>query len=260
MNAILLERRFAKIGARALLRASRNGALAIDVRRDAQGEYYDIAVGRAGARDLDVVDVQPADRHLLLLSRDDDGKHKFLCGHDERHWFVAAVPESSSAATVLTAKEALKPAEVVGRQRQLKVKVRNRNRRRNEAFVRQGEWFFVPFDGSVSERWILRNEPISRGRGKPHVVGELVREGGETVYVSVRYPNGLTQEQYARVLADEPDRARDRWQAMRRNARVYARGKVRHADHKTIVLDGWHLVVMNTETRAAAMQNVAFLD
>ena len=47
---------------------------------------------------------------------------------------------------------------------------------------------------------------------------------------------------------------------MRRNPGVYVRGSVRHADHKTIVLRGWHQVLMNTEGQALAMRNVAFLD
>jgi hypothetical protein len=47
---------------------------------------------------------------------------------------------------------------------------------------------------------------------------------------------------------------------MVRDAHVFVRGTVRHSDHKTIFLDGWHEVFMNTETRAAAMRNVAFLD
>ncbi|MFO0960881.1 MAG: hypothetical protein U0800_26160 [Isosphaeraceae bacterium] len=36
-----------------------------------------------------MLDVQPADRHLLLMFREGEQKSKFLCGHDER-WFVAA--------------------------------------------------------------------------------------------------------------------------------------------------------------------------
>jgi hypothetical protein len=47
---------------------------------------------------------------------------------------------------------------------------------------------------------------------------------------------------------------------MRRNASVYVRGHIRHADHKTIILHGWHRVLMNTENQAKAMRNVAFLD
>ena len=66
-----------------------------------------------------MLDVQPADRHLLLMVREGGEKPKFLCGHDERHWFVAAVPESAPVGTVRAAKEALKPAEVRTRQARL---------------------------------------------------------------------------------------------------------------------------------------------
>jgi hypothetical protein len=47
---------------------------------------------------------------------------------------------------------------------------------------------------------------------------------------------------------------------MRRNPGVYVKGRVRHADHATITLHGWHRVVMNTEGQSRAMRNVAFLD
>jgi hypothetical protein len=47
---------------------------------------------------------------------------------------------------------------------------------------------------------------------------------------------------------------------MRRNPEVYVKGRIRHPDHKTTVLPGWHRVVPNTENRAAAGRNVAFLD
>jgi len=47
---------------------------------------------------------------------------------------------------------------------------------------------------------------------------------------------------------------------MRRNPAVYAKGRIRHADHKTITLHGWHRVLMNTEGQSKAMRNVAFLD
>ena len=47
---------------------------------------------------------------------------------------------------------------------------------------------------------------------------------------------------------------------MTRDPELYARGAVRHPDHATIVLRGWHRVVMNTEQSARAMQHVAFLD
>ena len=87
----------------------------IDIGHDLEGEFFDIAVTRSANSGLVVVDTQPRLRHLLLLSRQDDDKHKFLCGHDERHWFVAAVPERGSAANVKNAFEVLKPVAVRAR-------------------------------------------------------------------------------------------------------------------------------------------------
>src|SRR3954452_21043998 len=143
MSSDVLERRFAAIGAR--LRAPEGdwcGAPRIDVGSDRRGEYFDLHfTGGGEAVEVEVIDVAPAERHLLLLTREGAGKSKFLCGHDERHWFVAAVPESARGVTgVATAMAALQPDPVraaVGR-----VRPKDPFRRRNAAYVRQGEWFF----------------------------------------------------------------------------------------------------------------------
>jgi hypothetical protein len=266
MDPQMLERHFAKIGARAKLRTdprrSREESMAIDVRADRAGEYFDLLVGPRSTAELAVIDMHPQLRHLVLMSRDDDGKHKFLCGHDERHWFVAAVPESRAVSTVATAIEALKPDGVRWRERRLPLKPRNRYRRRNPVFVRQGEWFFVPMGPRfrVNAGLILQNEPLRRAGGKPHMVEELTRDGGEAVYVCAEYPNGLTPRQYQVLLSRKPTLRGLGWIVQRRNPLVFVRGKVRHADHKTIVLHGWHQVLMNTENQSAAMRHVAFID
>jgi hypothetical protein len=44
------------------------------------------------------------------------------------------------------------------------------------------------------------------------------------------------------------------------DAEVYARGRVSHRDHKTVVLAGWHRVLMNTEAGAPGAPSVTFLD
>ena len=46
-----------------------------------------------------MLDTRPNLRHLLLMSRNcrTGAKEKFLCGHDERHWFVAAIPRGNAA-------------------------------------------------------------------------------------------------------------------------------------------------------------------
>jgi hypothetical protein len=265
----ILETKFARIGARLKVsgdlsrrRLSSGIPITLDVRGDRQGEFFEVIRRPEAEAEVQVLDVQPADRHLLLMVRERGEKHKFLCGHDERHWFVAAVPESAPVGTVRQAKEALKPAEVQSAQARLGLRTEARNRRKNAAYRRQGEWFFIPAPGlEVDEKLVLRDEPITRGNGgKPHWVDFCYRSGGETVYVCRRYPNGLTGAQYRRILEDQPKAKGWGWRSMVRNAEVYVRGRIRHADHQTITLHGWHQVLMNTENQARAMRNVAFLD
>ena len=260
--------KFARIGARLKVaeRPSRrlrtaSGVVSLDVLEDREGEFFEVARRSETDPDVAVLDVQPAERHLLLLVRDGDEKQKFLCGHDERHWFVAAVPESAPVGTVRQAKEALKPTEVQTAQGRQGLRAEARNRRKNAAYRRQGEWFFLPVPGfHVDESLVLQNEPLRRGNGKPHWTEFCYRTGGETVYVCPRHTNGVTANVYQRILTGNPRAKAWGWQSMLRNAGVYVRGRVRHADHKTIVLHGWHRVLMNTEGEAQAMSNVAFLD
>ena len=156
---------------------------------------------------------------------------------------------------------ALQPEPVREALSHRQVSSRKRYGRKNRAFRRQGEWFFVPESALVvDEKFILRDEPLRRGAGKPHFVGQLFRSGGETVHVCNRHPNGITPEEYRHLLRANPKAAGWGWRVMRRNPGVYARGTVRHSDHATITLPFWHRVIMNTETQSRTMANVAFLD
>jgi hypothetical protein len=286
MNVVSLARQFEAIGARLVtetvstdaarrgLNAAQNQAFregfAIDViqaRRSRDGAYaLYVRADRADQLDMAAVDVRPRERHLLLMTRplDADGgpikaeQRKFLCGHDERHWFVASVARVE-VARVEEAMESLKPGGVAALQKRLGVRSRDRNRRVNAAFIRQGEWFFVPAEGfrPPEPAFVLHNEPIRRGAGKPHLIEELYREGGEQVWVCTKYPNGVGVWQYEHLLRTNPKASRWDWQMMRRNPRAYARGKVRHADHATITLPFWHQILMSTEVVG---RNVAFLD
>ncbi len=269
MDTTNLLMKFARIGARVKFtdrssnrRRAAPGVISLDVQEDRDGEFFEVARSPEADPELSVLDVQPADRHLLLLVREAGEKQKFLCGHDERHWFVAAIPESSPVGTVLQAKEALKPSEVRAAQGREGLRSGARNRRKNAAYRRQGEWFFVPVEGMhVDERLVLRNEPLSRGNGsKPHWVEFCYRTGGENVYVCRRHPGGVSDNEYRRILTANPNAKLWGWQTMRRNMGVFVRGRVRHADHRTIVLHDWHSVMMNTESQAKAMSNLAFLD
>jgi len=273
MDTILLQSKFDALGARAKVRAlpppggsPPANPVVIDIARDRHGEFFDILL--RGKADVEVLDVQSADRHLLLMVRQPavrpgrpNVKDKFLCGHDERHWFVAAIPEQAAVSTVVTAKEALKPAIVRSLEGQRGGKREHRLRRKTRIFIRQGEWFFIPAtDVRVEEKLVLHNEPISRGRGKPHWCQDLYREGGTMVWVCSEHPNGLLPAAYRSLLMRRPAASRWNWRTMQRNPAVYVRGKISHPDHATIRLNGWHRVAMNTENQSRSLASVAFLD
>ena len=269
MNAKQIECKFATMGARfkvSVVPAQHmSNDYAVDIQKDRRGEFFELRVPEflRDSLDANVLQADKRDRHLLLFVRPPEGKPaRFLCGHDEREWFVAAVP--GGASSVVQAKEALKPLAIRARQSQLKVPPRLRNRRKNAAFRRQGEWFFAPVSAwerdRVDEKLILHNEPLRRGVGKPHLVEQLYRAGGELVYVCSRHPNGFSEAQYRKLLQSNLSASQWGWRPLRRNPRVYARGRVRHPDHATITLPDWHRVVMNTETETETMRNVAFID
>jgi hypothetical protein len=205
-----------------------------------------------------VLDIDRPARHLLLFVASAGEKSRFLCGHDERHWFVAAIPETATGVvTVRNAMEALQPHTVRAAAHQLRPK--ERLRRRTRAFRRQGEWFFVPAIGFEPDPdLVLRGEPLSRGRGKAHVMEYAARRGGTTVYVSRMHPNGLTQEEFEGL--PHSVRSQQSWRQMVSDAAVFAMGRIRHPDHATLVLSRWHQVFMNTERGARGMRHVAYLD
>src|SRR5688572_14425834 len=116
MNSETIANQFARMGARFRLvhqETSRRGSdYALDIRADRRGQYFELSIPPLAepSLDLSVLQVQPQDRHLVLLVKKPQTKDRFLCGHDEREWFVAAVP--GNATTVAQAREALKPLPI----------------------------------------------------------------------------------------------------------------------------------------------------
>src|SRR5689334_9257035 len=126
----VIEDKFEKIGARVRVMTRPGADFRVNVLRDDRGEYFELRCGQNAP--VSVVDVRPDDRHLLLMSQkfDESGrseKNKFLCGHDERHWFVAAVPEDSRVSDVASAKDALKPWQVWDSMRRFGVSKKDRD-------------------------------------------------------------------------------------------------------------------------------------
>lgn len=265
----MLQTKFARMGARAKLvdmrgpTIGRGLPLTLDVQSDRIGEFFDIRLRPRADVELEVIDLRRREQHLLLRAIESHTSHLYLCGHDERHWFVAGIPEAArGVANVFSAMEALKPAEVLEAQRRQGIKGKELRRRKNAAFMRQGEWFFVPTPTlHVEKKLVLFNEPLSRGVGsKPHLCEYLFRKGGETVYVCDQHPQGLSTAAYHETIREKPRAKGWNWRRMQRNPEAYARGKISHPDHKTIELHVWHKVLMNTEGQSRAMSHVVFLD
>lgn len=174
MDRHLIRQKFNDMGAAIAFEHSRatrfqnNQLIAIDVAENKKGEHY--VLENPDDYPLEVLDIQPDLRHLLLLVRGqtDRGKkdfRRFLCGHDERHWFVAAIPEDARVSTVKQAVEALKPDPVKNAQERVGIKTKDLHKRKTAGYVRQGEWFFVPRpNATVQDFLIHKNEPLRRQR------------------------------------------------------------------------------------------------
>ncbi|MEF2280358.1 hypothetical protein V3W47_18850 [Deinococcus sp. YIM 134068] len=261
-----LERSFARLDQRVKVAPAPSAgrflrpSFSIDVDRDRHGEHFLVRLPD-DPPELSVLDVRPELRQLLLMARTDGRKDKFLCGFDERHLFTAAVP-GEGVRDVITAMGALKPAAVRAHEERLCVRSRHRLRRHNAASLRQGEWFFVPVPSlMVPAERVRRDEPLQRGPGsQPHRCAEAARLGGEVVYVSRRHRRPLTPAEHARLLERTPNARTWAWETRVRDPELYVRGEVRHPDHATLRLPGWHRVLMNTENEAPGARFVAFLD
>ncbi len=80
---------------------SRYRGVVVDVLEDGDGSYYTVGFDPSFVW-LDVLDVRPARRHLLLAARNLDGSssHGVLCGHDVQRWYVAAVGPCTATTTI----------------------------------------------------------------------------------------------------------------------------------------------------------------
>ena len=262
MEKGILKRSFEKMGADVNFGSPRRGEFNLDV---VNRKFVVETSNDDILNELSILNVDANDRHLLLLRKVpiknrigktiDHNMIRYLLGHDERDWFVAGVPDDSRASTVQQAKDALRP-EMATTSIKNKDKMKNRNKRKNKGFQRQGEWFFIPVTDTFTGKDIIhKNEPITRGRSKPHIVSEIVRKGGRTVYV-----NSVGNEISIRQYDILPGGQKFGWRQMVADAKVYGRGTMRHPDHKTLKLPGWHRIIPNTENEASQMGTLTFYD
>ena len=263
MNAHNLNKAFAAIGARVRVsKRSRmfNSAL-LRVDKDKTGEYVSIIVDKERPHlpfNIHIADINKTLKQLTLsltyvryqgryvyydfkISNFARTVEHFLIGKDECHLFIASVKSNIS---VKHAFAELRPLDAHTALTANGVKDKSWCKRKTKAYIRQGEWFFIPATPpSESIPVIHKKEPIGNVRS-PHIVDELMRFGGQKVYV-----NGtevLTLSEFKALAYEEQKNYSERV----RDAQVFARGYVRHADHKTIYLEGWHEVHMNREVTA----------
>lgn len=275
MSTIAIEKKFEVIGARVKIIESRREGFSIDVKKDSEGEYFELQVGKE--IDMMILDAQKSDKHLLLMTKApilnvkgdkmSESKSKFLCGHDERHWFTCAIPESSRVTTVIGAKQALKPKELVEIETKEGVSKKNAHKRHRllktgKKIHRQGEFMFVPQPdfmppkGNLTKIW--KNEPMRGGGSHFHYAEFLYRSGGKQVYV---FRNKVLEpKEYKAYIKEHPEEEKN-FRPMMENPSVYVRGKISHEEHATVDLGHvWHKVLVNTESQARARSNVKFLD
>src|SRR6266851_5028779 len=232
-------------------RRFRTHSFSIDILTNKRGREY-FHLERRRPVEIEILDVRPDQRHLLMLVKSGDLTRKFLCGHDERHYFAAGVDERAHSVTDAMVKLqpdlVRKAAETLPRDARFS--------RANGAYKRQGEWFFVPTARVIDKRLALRDEPIRRGRSKPHICQYLVRSGGVNVMFHVQYaPNGIAEADYHKL--SENNRKVSGWEHRVRDPEVYVKGAISHPDHSTLMLRGWHRVYVNAEVLS---DELAFLD
>ncbi|MCK5016465.1 MAG: hypothetical protein KAS32_05260 [Candidatus Peribacteraceae bacterium] len=282
MNKPVIERKFAEMGARVEINKIVNprqdsDGISINIRTDEYGEKFTIGLDEGFDPEAVIMDVDKKEKHLLMMVRIPEEPHnrnngkgyrnaKYLCGHDERHWFVCGVPEAAGASSVRDAREALKPAGVIEAEKRAGLKTKDKNKRHNSADKRQGEWFFVPvnIEEPPEDYMLLKNEPIQRTGSSPHIVQEVYRRGGQVVFTHRSHPDGVSKAKMDEIVEYAVKKHQigmtSGWVERRVNAQVFARGTVKHGDHATINLDGWHEVFMNTESQSWAGRNVQFID
>ena len=288
MNRKNINKIFDNIGSRVTFRNARDRserlstpALLINIAVDRKGEHFSITINSdvdESNIEIQMLDCNQDLKHMLLHVRyprlinsgaPDNRKlklgnvfvdkldpwvnEKLLLGHDEMHWFVAGV---SSSTSIKQAFDNLRPKEVTRMAMTSGVDPKKLYKRKNKGFIRQGEWFFVPVDFTPDRMTVIhKNEPINRTGGKPHYVEEVVRSGGTTVYTWGDSGRAISEAEFTKLpIAD-----RANYKMRRQDARVLARGKVVHPDHKTIVLGGWHQVFLSNEVNSRGTSN-AFID
>ena len=231
--------------------------MSIDVTRAATGECFDIRLARQVQ--LAVLDRRARERHLLLSARSGWSEDRFLCGHDEQHWFVATIDHAADAQCVAAAKEALRPNLVARMQER---RQRGKHWRRGDVCFRQGEWFFIPCrHAPIAIEQIEHDAVLVRGPGgQPHQCQFMFRDG-EREYECPRYPKlAFFETEYQEILRTRRKAKQWKWRLLPFGGNLYVKGFVTHPDHSPLYLDVWCRVELNREARWTSLAHMNYRD
>lgn len=216
---------FSDMGA-SLVEETTGGVFEIGLREIAGRETFQLTYPWFDELTVAALDVKRKQRHLVLdvtgrlgvTGRQSPTIGRYLCGHDERHWFVSPLAIEQQTMTVRGAMESLKPRLVLRAQQRLGVKSRL-HRRKTAAYVRQGEWFFLPRPMMHVGEQAIAGGQLARPGGKPHLAQWFYQPAGSND--------------------------------------TFVRGAISHPDHATLHLQAWHRVVLNNEPRPERPGHVA---
>lgn len=175
-----------------------------------------------------VVEYNPKKGIIRYTQKTPKGARYFLAGRDERQMFMAQLPRACT--TVKEAHASLKNPTVTLAEGRAEGRT-----------VRQGEWFFVnptkeeleSIEAAIKKNHIVIEKKLAigamnpwrrQGGGKPHTADEIISLPGRLL------PHGHAV----------------------REREIYVRGKVSHADHKTVSFSSWRKVIRNAEGGAGA--------
>lgn len=234
--------------------------ITIDIGCGGDEKFFEIRAAPGSTQEIVVLNVQPREKHLVLLSRQFDVrgqvrvKQKFSCGRDEKHWFAAAIPENEPVGSVASAKAALKPEAVRARERAVGVSQEESFRRKNVNYVRQGEWFFLPSREFIADPLlILRIEPLVAMEAR-HMWPSHATAPEERMFTSRRNTQrGFLPRSTSACRKANASKAANH--ATRRGGLCAGSDQPPGPqDHRA----GW--MVRDTKSRSKAMSFVAFLD
>ena len=209
MGTEVLERRFAAIGARLNVvgppAGARRGSTSA---RTTRGEFFDVRFDGGGRPvELEVVDVDRADRHLLLLVRDGEREEQVPVrprraalvrrgdpgGRSRRHRRRDGEGRAAAGGRPRGGRPGAAEGSVPPPQRGLRPPGR--------VVLRPGAGARPP------SAIVLRNEPLTRGHGKAHILEFAYRRGGEVVCVNRRTRAGSARTSSSGSAAQQRKRA-----------------------------------------------------